>query len=140
MPIELTDQMRTLLASALADGYPAVIAMVDPEGQPNITFRGTLQVVSTDQLGMWSRRGDGALVQAIAHNPKVEVLYRNAAERVSWRWQGRARLVDDPVLATRLFEESPEVERNMDPERNGTAVVIDVDRVIQRGAVVMSRE
>jgi hypothetical protein len=38
-----------------------------------------------------------------------------------------------------IFDASPEFERNQDPDRKGKALIIDVDRVIQRGQAIMER-
>ena len=43
-------------------------------------------------------------------------------------------------LKQRVYDHSPENERNQDPERKGTAVVVDVVRLIQGGKVVQSRD
>ena len=133
MAIELSDEMRQRLADALSDGCPVVAASVDAEGQPTLAFYGSTQVLSTDQLAIWVRDPNAGLLRRIGANPHMAFLYRNPAVRVFWRFQGRARLVDDPAVAAVVYECSPEPERNLDPDRLGQAVVIDIDRVAGRG-------
>ncbi len=137
--IELTDEMRDALASALTDRAPVIAAYTDAGGQPQISFRGTVQVFSGDQLAFWARNPQGGVLAAIPTNPKMSFLYRNPATRLSWQFQGRARIDDAEETRRRVYENSPEPERNQDPERKGRAVVIDVDRVIQRGQAIMER-
>ena len=138
--IELTDEMRQAINNALADRVPMVVAYVDAQGQPNLSFRGSTQVYSDDQLAMWIRNLNGGLLREIAAHPKLALLYRNPQTRLSWQFQGRAHIDDDPKVRETVYDSSPEGERNLDPERGGKAVIIDIDRVIQRNQVVMERE
>ncbi|MDA1001801.1 MAG: pyridoxamine 5'-phosphate oxidase family protein [Chloroflexi bacterium] len=139
--IELTDEMRDALASALTDRMPVIMTYVDAEGQPHLSFRGTAQVFSKDQLGVWARNPAGGLPGAMAAgtNPKVALLYRNTETRVAWQFLGRGHVVTDEAARNQIFDSSPEFERNQDPERKGIAIVIDVDRVVMRGEVIMER-
>jgi hypothetical protein len=138
--IELTDEMRSAINNALSDRAPVVVAYVDADDQPNLSFRGSTQAFSSDQLAIWVRDPGGGLLRAIEKRPKLALLYRNPETRLSWQFHGRARLDEDPGVRETVYANSPEVERNFDPDRKGKAVVIDIDRVIQRGAVLMERE
>ena len=133
MAIELTDEMRQRMANALTDGCPVVAASVDGEGLPTLAFYGSTQVLSSDQLAIWVRDPNAGLLRRIGVNPNMAFMYRNGPDRVFWRFQGRARLVDDPGVAATVYEGAPEVERNLDPDRLGRALVIDIDRVAGRG-------
>lgn len=137
--IKLTDEMREALANALADRAPVILAYVATDGQPNVSFRGTTQVYSDDQIAIWARNPEGGLLRGIAANPKIALLYRNPETRIAWQFQGRARLEEDEQVRRTVYENSPEVERNADPERKGKAILLDVDRVIQRGQAIMER-
>jgi len=137
--IELTDEIREALSKALSDRAPVVVSYVDAGGQPHLSFRGTAQVLNKEQLAIWVRNPEGGIVGAVAHNPRIALLYRNAETRLSWQFLGRGAIVDDPTVRATVYDHSPEVERNQDPERKGKALVIDVDQVIQRGQVVMRR-
>ena len=137
--IELSEEMQDSIRTALADRVPVIVAYVDPDGQPVISFRGTVQPHSADQLALWARNPDGGLLRGIASNPRVALLYANLAERRAWQFRGRARVETDDLARNAIYDRSPEAERNQDPERKGVAVVVDVDSVIQRGAVIMER-
>jgi predicted pyridoxine 5'-phosphate oxidase superfamily flavin-nucleotide-binding protein len=127
--IHLTDDMRERLASALADRSPVVAASVDSDGQPHLSFYGTTQVYGPGQLAIWVRDPASSFMQRIASNPHVAFMYRNAAERIMYQFHGQARLVADEEVRQHVFDHSPEVERGLDPDRLGVAVLIDVDQV-----------
>src|SRR3954470_22025424 len=93
--IELSEDMRLRLSTALTDGYPVIAASVDGDGQPHLSFFGTTQVLTTDQLALWARNPTTSFVQRIAANPRVALLYRNSAERVTYQFHGRAHAEDD---------------------------------------------
>jgi uncharacterized pyridoxamine 5'-phosphate oxidase family protein len=130
--IELTDEMRTRLASALTDGYPVVAATVDADGQPKLSYFGSTHVHSSDQLAFWVRDPDGGTLRRLAANPRITFLYRNPVDKVRWVFEGRARRVDDETERDRVYDETPEFERLMDADRKGVAVVVDVDVVTGR--------
>ncbi len=138
--IRLTDEMRAAIDGAFADGVPIAVAAVDAEGQPSITFRGTTQALDEERLALWARNREGGLVGSIAANPRIALLYRNPATRLSLLFHGRARVTDDAALAAQIYDRSPEAERDRDPERRGVAIVVELDRVIQRGEVLMQRQ
>ena len=138
--IELSDEMREALASALGDRMPVIVSYVDGDGQPHISFRGTAQVYSDDQLAIWARNPEGGLPSALGDDSKIALLYRNTETRLAWQFHGRARVDEDESVRRTVYDNSPEVERNADPDRKGKAVIIDVDRVIQRGETIMERD
>lgn len=137
--IELTDEMKTAINNALMDRVPIVVAYVDSNGQPGLGFRGSTHVHGHDQLAMWIRNPEGGIVRAVQHNPRLALLYRNPETRVAWQFQGRAYIDEDPSVRERVYANSPEVERNLDPERAGKAIIIDLDRIIHRNEVIQER-
>jgi hypothetical protein len=44
-------------------------------------------------------------------------------------FRGRARIDESADARERVYEESPEYERNQDKERKGAALIIDLDSV-----------
>ena len=66
-------------------------------------------------------------------------MYRNPGERLGWQFQGRARRLEPGEESQRVYDNSPQIEKDRDPDQLGVAVVIDVDRVIARGEVLMER-
>lgn len=129
--IELTDEMRERLASALADGNPVVAASIEPDGYPKISFYGSAQVFSSDQLAVWHRSPDSGLLKRLDASPKIAFMYR-AKDRVFWQFYGRARVSDDPEVRDKVFDSMPDIEKMFDQDRKGKAVLIDVDRVVGR--------
>jgi uncharacterized pyridoxamine 5'-phosphate oxidase family protein len=130
--IELTDEMRTRLANALTDGHPVVVATVDGDGQPKLSYYGSTHVHSSDQLALWVRNPEGGTLRRIANHPRMTLLYRDPVAKVRWVFEGRARRVDDAAERDRVFDETPEFERAMDADKKGVAVVIDLDAVTGR--------
>jgi hypothetical protein len=139
--IELTEDMQQALNNSLEDDRPVVFASVGPDGQPRLGFVGSIHVHSADQLAVWLRKTDSFSASNIRTNPKLAFLYRNPDKRQSWQFQGQARIIDDdPALRERVYSEIPDREKQFDLEKQGHAVVIDLDRIIERGQVVQERE
>ena len=137
--IELTDQMRELVGNALTDRLPVIASSVAADGQPSLSFYGSTQVHSSDQLAIWVRNPNAGLLTRIPDNPHMAFMYRNPAEQIGWQFHGRARVIEAGEESQRVYDTAPQLERDRDPEQLGTAVVIDVDRVIGRGEVLMER-
>ncbi len=137
--IVLSDEMRLAIKRALDDGCPVISSSVDGEGQPSLSFYGSTQVHGDDQLAIWVRNPGGGFLRRIAANSHVAFLYRNPERRQMWQFHGRARVADDPEQRDAIYEGSHKLERDRDPDRLGVAVIIDLDRVLERGAVVMER-
>ena len=137
--LKLTDEMRAALETALADGLPVIAASVGADGQPGLSFYGSAQVYDDDHLAIWVRNPQAGFLQRTAANPRVSLVYRNPAERVSWQFHGRAHPSDDEDVRRLVYDRSPQPERDRDPDRAGVAVLIEVDAVISRGQVIMAR-
>ena len=137
--IKLTDEMKTAVNNAMVDGIPMMIASVDAEGQPSLSLRGSTQAYGDDQLAIWVRNPEGGILKSILGNPKLALMYRNREKRQAWIFHGEARRDDDAQVREQVYDNSPEVERNADPDRKGVAMIIDLVRVIARGEVLMAR-
>ncbi len=137
--IVLSGEMRAAVDNALDDGCPVISTSVDADGRPSLSFYGSTQVHADDQLAIWVRNPAGRFLRRIAANPHVAFLYRNPEQRQLWQFQGRARVVEDPGTRDAIYERSNKLERDRDPDRIGVAVVIDLDRVLERGQLVMER-
>ena len=128
MAIALTDEIRGHVNGALTTGHPMIVATVDPDGQPKLSFRGSIQVFSDHQLGFWARNAEGTTLASIAANPRVALMFRNPEGPVILQFYGRARVAAG-AERDRVYDLSPEYERKQDPERKGVAVVVDLDKV-----------
>jgi hypothetical protein len=127
-PLTLTDEIKALVNKALANGTPILVAAVTPDGKPTVSFRGSVQTYSDDQLGFWARHAEGGTIDAIRSNPNVVLVYRSATTPVL-QFHGRARIASDGMERTQVFESAPQREQDADPERKGAAVIVDLDRV-----------
>ncbi|MFI5046932.1 MAG: pyridoxamine 5'-phosphate oxidase family protein [Acidimicrobiia bacterium] len=132
VPVDL-DQLATEINGALGDGNTVVVAYVDGDGQPQLSFRGTVQVLDAARLALWIRDPNGGLPKALAGNPRLSFWYHDRSTRTTYQVQGRGRVDPDPQARTTVYDNSPEREQQFDPDRAGVAVVVDVDLVTGRG-------
>jgi hypothetical protein len=128
-PIKIPDDLREAVNGALLNGNPVVVAYVDEEGQPRLSFRGSTQVYSDDQLAVWARNPEGGLQRALAKNPRMTLLFRSTEPRRMAIFQGRAHIDNSEAVRNKVYENAPAPEQNADRERKGLAVIIDLDRV-----------
>jgi hypothetical protein len=126
--LALTPELHGKINHALAEGHPLVLAVVDPNGQPYLSFRGSLQTYSDTQLGVWARIAQGNTVESIRMNPKVALIYRSPTTPLL-QFHGLARIATDEAERERVFAAAPEVERKADPDKKGLAIIIDLTRV-----------
>lgn len=128
-PIKLTDEIKEAVNNALAEQKPVMIAYVDPDGQPSLSFRGSTHVESDTQLGIWVRREDGGLLKALQKNPRITLFYRNPETRAMIQFRGRGRVENTEQMRNEMYEKIPQQERSADPQQKGIPLVIDLDRV-----------
>ena len=99
------------------------------DGQPDVALKGSLMVWDADHLAWWER-GRAETEAAVRANPRVAVMVRNVTrDKRTIRFYGEARIVDDAQLRERIWERVIQVEKDTDPEMNGVAVLVRVDRV-----------
>lgn len=125
----LPEPVRRMVDNALVERHPMLMAYTTPEGQPILSFRGSVQVVADDQLAMWIRNPDGLLMRSIAANPRVALMYRNEDSKSTYQFQGRARISDDARLRQQVYDKSAKAEREHDFAQIGVVVLVDLDRV-----------
>ena len=126
--IDLTDEIREHVNGALVNGVPMIVASVSADGRPRLSFRGSTQVFSADQLGFWARNAEGSTLDSIKANPHVALMFRNPKGPVILQFSGRARVAEGPER-DRVYDLAPEYERNADKEKRGVGVIVDLDRV-----------
>jgi hypothetical protein len=129
--LRMTEAMAAAVNGAMDNGTPIVLGYVNEEGQPRLSFRGTMQAYSEDQLAVWARYEDAGLPSAIQKNPNVSVAYyaRGTGNLI---FEGRAYVDTAPAVRDHIFDHSPVVEQRADPERKGVAIIIDVAKVTGR--------
>ena len=128
-PLKLSIELQDMINTALVDGRPLLVAHVDEDGQPVLSFRGSIHVVSDDQLAMWVRNAAGRFMRAIARNPKIALMYRDNSARATFQFAGRARVAQSEAEREKVFQSIAEVERDHDFAKLGAAVIIDLDRI-----------
>jgi hypothetical protein len=133
--VRLTDEIKTIVDNALATRHPAY---VDKIGQPILSFRGSTQTFSDDQLAIWVRNSDGYFLRSIEKCPKIALMYRDEDTKATYQFQGRARVSVDEADRRRIYDRMAQAERNHDPARTGVALIIDLDRV--EGWAAMSED
>lgn len=138
--IELTDEMKECINSALADGTPCILATASADGTPNLGPKGSMMVLDDQHLAYWERT-QRIILAHIEENPKVAVLYRNPTKRINWRFHGVATVHKEGPIREQVMARVVEPELSRDPERRGFAVVIKVNRVTNlAGQVLQERE
>lgn len=127
--IRLPEALKRRIDHALVERHPMLMAHVDAQGQPILSFRGSVQAHADDQLALWIRNATGGFIAAITANPRVAFMYRDEEAKTTYQFQGRARVTADPGERQRIFDRAPVAERAHDFAMLGTAVVVDLDRV-----------
>jgi predicted pyridoxine 5'-phosphate oxidase superfamily flavin-nucleotide-binding protein len=128
MPLVLDDEVKRLINTALTERAPMIVASVDAEGRPRLTFRGSVQTFSDDQVGFWARNAEGSTMTNIASNPHVSLMMRNPDTRVILQLMGRARVAQG-ADRERVYANAPEIEQRADADKKGAGVIVDLDRV-----------
>lgn len=137
--IELTDEMRAALESALTDGMPVIVATSGASGMPDVAFKGSAMVFDKDHLAFWER-ALGTTLRNMQENPQACLLYRNPTTRQAWKFFGAVELFPEGELREQIMARTNDIELSRDPEKKGVAVRIRVDRVLQAGQVIQERE
>jgi general stress protein 26 len=108
-----------------------VIAYVDIDGKPQISYRGSTQAFSETQLAVWVRNPEGRILESIEANPAVALLfgYFEPDDRGFMIFRGRARVDESDAVRDQVYDSAHEFERNQDAERKGVALIIDLDSV-----------
>ena len=128
-PIVLTDEMKTYINDALANGNPMLVTYVDGDGRPKMSYRGTVHARGDDQLALWNRDREGGMTRALSVNPNLSFYLRDTTNKATYFLYGQGRVDEDPDVREQVFLNSPEREQNFDFSRRGVAIIVDLDRV-----------
>jgi hypothetical protein len=129
--LKLTAEMTHAINAAATSAKPLIIAYVDQSGAPQLSYRGSTQVLSDTQLAIWVRNPQGRILAATRANPSVALIYGNfdPSAKGFMTFHGRARIDDSAEMRQRVYDGSPEGERNLDKERKGAVLIVDLDSV-----------
>ena len=134
MAIEISESMRDAINGALMNGHCMTISAVTPEGEPNVSFRGSVQSDGTDELVLWTRNPAGSLAKSIESQPKVVLTYSDFGTHNFFMCQGRARMEASEPRRTAIYDGMVAGEQERDPDRGGTGIVVEVDSIAGVGA------
>lgn len=130
--LKLSPALKETVNTALARGRMMSVAYVSPEGRPELSFRGSVQAYSDTELAIWVRNPSGGILQAAASaNPHISLLYGElgAQSKAFVTFRGRGRVDSSESVRRKVYDDSPELERNLDKDRKGVALIIDLDSV-----------
>ena len=138
--IEMTDEMKELLDSALADRMSCLVGTATKDGRPQISPKGSVMVFDKETLAYWERSLRSAL-DNVAENPHVVVYYNNPEKRLRWRFYGTATVHKSGPVREEVMSRTVQAELDRDPERKGVAVVVRVDLINElSGNVLQQRD
>ncbi len=135
IPSKLHDHINTaypknvvLVGTALEDGF----AQISP--------RGSVLVYDDQTLGFWDR-GRGKTHDAVKDGTKVTFYYRNTELREAGvlpkggiaRFYGTAELHFENDVADDVYDRMAAAERDRDPDKKGSAVLVKIDRAEDLG-------
>jgi hypothetical protein len=128
-PVNLTGEIAAAIDGAVLRGHQLALAFVRDDGSPSVSFRGSTYVRSATELAIWARKRDSGLAAAIRDRPRVSLVFYEM-DGPGARYlaiEGRARVAGE--LDDEVYGAIVEPERQQDPDRNGVAVIIDVNTV-----------
>ncbi|HVY63745.1 MAG TPA: pyridoxamine 5'-phosphate oxidase family protein [Gammaproteobacteria bacterium] len=129
--LKLSAEMQDAVNKAFETMKPIVVAYVDENHAPQISYRGSTQAYSDTQLAIWVRNPEGRLLESIAKNPAMALMYGNfdPAGRAFMTFRGRARVESSEAVRQKVYDNAHPFERSQDKDRKGIAIVIDLDSV-----------
>jgi hypothetical protein len=132
--LKLTTALQKIINEAFVPmDLPFIMAHVDEQGRPSMSWRGSVCALSETEIGVWARHGDGATITALQQRPDVMLAYRETAgpgktSNAVLSIRGKARIVRGDERH-RVYDTMPQRERDADPEMKGNAIIIDVESV-----------
>jgi hypothetical protein len=127
--LTLPDEIVALVDGAFEKRLPILVAYVNDDQQARLGFRGSAHVDDSGKIGLWIRNPEGGILKAVGAHPKLTLMYRDPESRTTLFFYGNGEIVSDSAVRTRVYEGSPERERNADAEIKGSAILVTIDRV-----------
>jgi hypothetical protein len=133
--LRLTPEMQQIINEAFVpNDRPFIMAHVDEQGLPSMSWRGSVIAFSETQLAVWARHSDGATVNALEKRPDVMLAYRESGgpgqrSRVILNLRGKARIDRSDEGRKHVYDRIPQRERDSDPEMLGVAIIVDLESV-----------
>jgi len=117
---------RRCIDRALAEGKPVTVAHVDSRGAATLSLRGSLHTIDGRTLGLWLRKPEGGLAEALREGQTISFLYRDSSTRTTLVGHAKGQIIADEAGRIQIFEGSPEVEQRHDPGRSGAAAILSL--------------
>ncbi len=136
--INFTKEMRDRVDNAMANGTPCILVTASAKGEPNLGYKGSMMAFDDDHLAYWERVRKG-LMEHIEENPNVTVFYTDLAGRVHWRFHGKATVHSSGPIREQIMARTIQSELDRDPERNGSGVLIRVDKITSPAREVLQQ-
>ena len=129
--LKLSEDMKKAVNTAFERKKPIVISYVDETNAPKLSFRGSTQAYSDTALAIWVRMPDGPILAAVKRNPAVALIYGDFRSdgRDFMVFRGRARIDASDAARSRVFESAHPFEQSQDQDRNGNALIVELDSV-----------
>jgi len=130
--LKLSPELKDVVNNALSRGRMLSVAYVSAEGRPELSFRGSLQAYSDTQLAIWVRNPEGGIVKAVSSgHPHISLLYGELSpqSKAFVTFRGRGHIETSDAARRKVYESSHELERNLDKDRKGVPLIIDLDSV-----------
>jgi hypothetical protein len=121
------ERIKPRINNARAEGKALSVAYVNEAGRPVVTLRGSAQIYSDHEFCIWLRNAEGGFARALRTHPGVALLYRDEDARTTLMFEGLARI--DPAARDEIYARTPPREQGHDPDKRGTGVIVDIDRV-----------
>ena len=139
--IQLTEEMTSLINRARDDGFPCIVATASDDGTPNAGYIGTVLCVDGSTFVYRDRTRRNPL-EHLEENPKVIVLFRNAAVDSGWKFRCIASVVREGEVFDDMTNRLTESGLISDPEMQGAAIVVlHIDQVLTLfGEMLQERE
>ena len=133
--LKIFDGLRQKVMEAyVPNDWPIIVAYIDGQNRPGMSYRGSVVVVSETQLGFWARNGEGSTVTALQTNPNLTLVYREpspdhgrSAAVVTFR--GKGRVEGNGPERDQVYDTMAQRERDSDPDKAGVAVIVDLESI-----------
>ena len=133
--LKINDALKRKIEEAyVPNDWPMVMAHVDDQGLPTMSYRGSVVVLSDTQLGVWARNPEGGTASSLVKHPDVQLIYREQAPDGGRStglvmFRGKGRVAKEPALRDAVYDTMLQRERDADAEKKGVAIVVDLESV-----------
>ena len=134
LPLALDADIKAAIGGAFETSNFLTVGYVGDDGWPHLSHRGSTQVFGPQQLAIWVRKRDEGLAKAMEVRPQVTLFYVDMSVPQLYTFYGRGQVSTDEDVDNRVYENTPEGEQSKDPERRGVALIIEIERIVAKGA------